>query len=219
MLLVFDLDGTLVDSVRDLAEAASELVTQLGGRTLAVAEVSRMVGDGAAALVRRALEAAGVAADSPDALARFLEIYERRLLDHTRPYEGVPEALAYASTRGRLAVLTNKPTRPALAVLEGLGLDGFFHDVIGGDGPFPRKPDPTGLRALQLAAPGQPTLLVGDSPADADTARAAGVGFAFASYGFGAVRFDHPPVTPWVLERPSDLPAVLERFAAVNTGC
>ncbi|MGE3276918.1 MAG: HAD family hydrolase [Vicinamibacterales bacterium] len=217
MLLVFDLDGTLIDSVRDLAESASELVISLGGSPLDVESVSRMVGDGAATLVRRAIAASGATA-SADALEQFLAIYGRRLLDHTQPYEGIPEALAWCRGQGRMAVLTNKPTRPSLAVLEGLHLDGFFDDVVGGDGPFPRKPDPTALRGLQLAAPGAPTLLVGDSPVDYETARAAGVAFVYARYGFGAIRFEAPPDTPYVLDRPADLPAVIARFAAASDG-
>jgi len=218
MLIVFDLDGTLIDSARDLAESASELAVRLGGRELDVLAVTGMIGEGAATLVRRALEAAGVDPATPDALARFLEIYARRLLNHTVPYDGVPAALAYAGLRGRLAVLTNKPTEPTLALLERLHLDGFFDEVLGGDGPFSRKPDPAGLLALMRAAPGQPALLVGDSPIDYQTALSAGCGFVFARYGFGAARFDGAPQTPYVLDRPADLPAIIERYAAIHTG-
>ncbi|MDP1569469.1 MAG: HAD-IA family hydrolase [Vicinamibacterales bacterium] len=216
MLLVFDLDGTLIDSAEDLAASASELATSLGGRSLDVAEVVGMVGEGAALLVRRALTAAGVAPDAPDALARFLAIYDRRLLDRTRPYDGIPDVLAELAPMASMAVLTNKPLAPSRRILEGLGLAGYFPHVIGGDGPFPRKPDPAGLRALAALAAGQPVLLVGDSPVDAATAAAAPAAFALASYGFGVARFTTPPDTPFVLTLPSDLPPIVDRLARAS---
>ena len=212
MLIVFDLDGTLIDSAEDLAASASELVTSLGGRPLDVSEVVGMVGEGAALLVRRALVAAGLAPDAPDALARFLEIYDRRLLDRTRPYDGIVEVLGEVASSASLSVLTNKPLGPSRRILEGLGMAGFFTHVIGGDGPFPRKPDPAGLRALAALAPGQPVLLVGDSPVDAATAAAAPAAFALAAYGFGASRFTAPPDTPFLLSHPTDLPAIVDRL-------
>lgn len=213
MLIVFDLDGTLIDSAHDLAASASELVESLGGRPLSVAEVTGMVGEGAALLVRRALSAAGVDPDYPGALARFLEIYDRRLLDCTRAYDGIPEALEAISPGARLAVLTNKPLAPSRRILEALGLAAPFLQVIGGDGPFPRKPDPAGLKALAAITPGHPVLMVGDSAVDAATASAAGVPFALAAYGFGAARLTDPSGVDYRLDRPSDLPSVVARFA------
>jgi len=187
-MIVFDLDGTLIDSARDLAESASELVQEYGGGALGVEEVVAMVGDGAATLVARALERAGLPPDTPGALDRFLAIYDRRLLDHTRPYEGMVEVLGLLIARGPLAVLTNKPVAPAERLLEQLGLRGFFSAVMGGDGPHPRKPDPSGLRAL-MALDARPSVMVGDSPVDAATAEAAGCDFVLAAYGFGAAKF------------------------------
>jgi phosphoglycolate phosphatase len=216
-VLVFDLDGTLVDSVGDLAASATELVTSLGGRPLSQDEVGLMVGDGASLLVRRALAAGGVDPETPGALTRFLDIYDRRLLETTVPYTGVEEALLMASRRGRLAVLTNKPQQPSERILEALGLRRYFDAVIGGDGPHGRKPDPTGLNAIASGA--EPVFLIGDSPIDWQTSIAAGCAFAWARYGFGAARFDDTrPDTPYVLDGPSDLAAVLDRFAAVATG-
>lgn len=217
MLLVFDLDGTLIDSVRDIATSASELATSLGGRALDLTEVAAMVGDGAGVLVQRALEAAGVDPQTSGALDQYLQIYDRRLLDTTTAYAGMPEALMMASQRARLAVLTNKPLEPSLRILERLRLSQYFDAVIGGDGPYRRKPDPQGLSALGGGSPA--VLLVGDSPNDWQTAAAAGCGFAWARYGFGASRFDEGcPDTPYVLEHPTDLAAVLDRFVAVTTG-
>lgn len=215
MVVVFDLDGTLIDSVGDLAASASDLVTGLGGRPLALDEVATMVGDGAAELVRRALGRAGLPPATPGALPRFLEIYARRLLDTTTPYEGVPDLLTQLARRARLAVLTNKPLQPSLQILEALGLHGFFGEVLGGDGPYRRKPDPEGLRRLSGS---EPALMVGDSPIDCATAQGAGCAFAWARYGFGAARFTEPPPTSYVLDRPADLIEVFDRFAAVTTG-
>jgi phosphoglycolate phosphatase len=217
MEVVFDLDGTLIDSVCDLSTTASELATSLGGRPLDQQEVATMIGDGAGVLVKRALAAAGVDPDTPDAMSRFLAIYDRRLLETTVPYPGVPEMLSMAARRARLTVLTNKPIGPTTRILDGLGLSAFFDAVIGGDGPAGRKPNPAGLRALSRGVAA--VLLVGDSPIDWQTAHAAGCSLAWARYGFGAARFDgHPPDTPYVLDTPADLTFVLDRFAAAIAG-
>ena len=216
MLVVFDLDGTLIDSVGDLAASASELVTTLGGRALERAEIADMVGDGAGALVRRALSAAGLEPDTPDALSQFLQIYDRRLLDTTTAYPGVENALMMASRRARLAVLTNKPLQPSRRILDALGLSRYFDAVIGGDGPHGRKPNPAGLRALADGRSQSCWLAI--HPIDGQTATAAGCGFAWARYGFGAARFAVMPETPYVLDRPSDLHGVVDRFVAVNSG-
>jgi phosphoglycolate phosphatase len=185
-LIAFDLDGTLVDSRRDLAESANQLVDELGGRPLSGEAVGAMVGEGAARLVGRALDAAGVG-ERPDALSRFLEIYDRRLLNHTRLYEGVADVVRRAAAHARLTVLTNKPTSPSERILEALGLREPFDEIMGGDGAYPRKPDPSGLGAMMAAAGARPgeTMLVGDSGIDLETARRAGVHCCLVAYGFG----------------------------------
>jgi phosphoglycolate phosphatase len=187
VLLVFDLDGTLIDSQRDLAAATNRLLAELGGRQLAEDAVAAMVGEGAAVLVRRALTAAGVQADERGALARFLEIYESVLLVDTRPYDGMVATLERLASAARLAVLTNKPTRPTNEILDGLDLRRYFADVIGGDTPLGRKPDPAGINALITRARVQPSavMLIGDSPIDHATARRGGVAICLARYGFG----------------------------------
>jgi phosphoglycolate phosphatase len=147
-----------------------------------------MVGDGAATLVARAFAADGIA-QPPGALDRFLRIYGDHLLDHTRPYPGIPEALEALQSRTRLAVLTNKPLASTRRILDGLALARYFPPdaVVGGDGPFPRKPDPSGLRHLaqRAGAAHDDTLLVGDSAIDWRTARAAAVRVCLVRYGFG----------------------------------
>ncbi|MEO8076648.1 MAG: HAD-IA family hydrolase [Acidobacteriota bacterium] len=186
-LVVFDLDGTLVDSSVDIANAANALVEELGGTRLSHDAIIRMVGEGAGVLVRRALAAASLDPDTPDALDRFLAIYNPRLLEHTRPYEGMVDVLTWLAARLPIAVLTNKPAQATTLMLDGLGLRRYFGDVIGGDTSWGRKPDPAGLLHLAETAgvtPGR-TLMVGDSPVDLDTARRAGTRICLARYGFG----------------------------------
>lgn len=210
MILVFDLDGTLIDSARDIAESVSELVESYGAPPLALEDVVSMVGDGAPMLVRRALRRSGAAPSAAEALTRYLEIYDRRLMNHTAPYPGVVEMLALAVRRGPLAVLTNKPLGPSIGILEALGLRGFFTRIIGGDSEYGRKPDPAGLIALQALAPGDRIVMVGDSPADWQVAEAADVPFVFARYGFGGGKFGQAaPATTFVIDHPRELEQVL----------
>lgn len=185
-LIAFDLDGTLIDSRRDLAESANQLIEELGGEPLTEEQIGGMVGEGAGLLVKRALRAAG-RGDRPQALERFLQIYDERLLNHTRLYDGIDDVVRQARSRARLTVLTNKPTQPTERILSALGLRDAFEDVIGGDGPYPRKPEPAGLHAMIAAASVTPndTLLVGDSKIDLETAQRAGVSCCLVSYGFG----------------------------------
>lgn len=215
MIIALDLDGTLIDSARDLADSISELVQGYGAPPLALDEVVQMVGDGAPMLVRRALRQAGLNPKPDEALARFLTIYDRRLLDHTAPYDGVAESLALALRFGPLAVLTNKPLGPSIGILEALGLRGFFSRIIGGDSAYGRKPDPAGLLSLQSLAPGDQIVMIGDSPADWKTAVAANVPFVFARYGFGASKFGaEPPDTKFVIDHARELTSSLDAARA-----
>ena len=185
-LIAFDLDGTLIDSRRDLADSANELIVELGGTALTEDAIGGMVGEGAALLVRRALHAAGLE-HPPAAVTRFLEIYDTRLVNHTRVYPGILEALDSVRGRARLGVLTNKPTAPTERLLDAFAIRDLFHTVIGGDGPHPRKPDPQGLLAMMAASGATPdhTVMVGDSGVDFETARRASVRCCLVSYGFG----------------------------------
>ena len=146
-----------------------------------------MVGEGAALLVSRALTAAGLDPDLDAALPRFLELYDERLVEHTRPYAGTPEMLDTLAARGPLAILTNKPQHHTDRLLDALALSAFFQWVIGGDTPFGRKPDPAGLRELmsRASAGASETVLVGDSAIDLRTAHVAGVRLCLVRYGFG----------------------------------
>ena len=209
-LIVFDLDGTLIDSRRDLADAANALLASCGGAPLSEEAIGRMVGDGAATLVARVFEASGLERPA-DALDRYLALYDQRLLNHTRPYPGMAEVLEMLGLRARLAVLTNKPLASTRRILAELDLARHFPDdaVVGGDGPFPRKPDPAGLLHLiaQARVSVESTLLVGDSIIDWRTARAALTPVCLARYGFGYAGFPRHELAPE--DREIDAPAEL----------
>jgi phosphoglycolate phosphatase len=212
-LFVFDLDGTLVDSLRDLADSANELLVSCGGAPLDADAVARVVGEGAATLVSRVFTAAGIG-QPPDALSRFLAIYDTKLLNHTRPYDGMADTLEALSLRASLAVLTNKPLAATRRILAGLQLSAFFDAaaVIGGDGPLPRKPDPAGLQQLCERARVAPSeaVLVGDSLIDWQTARNAGAAICLARYGFGFRQFPRETLNghEQLIDRPIDLLAL-----------
>ena len=206
---VFDLDGTLVDSRRDLADSANALLEECGGAPLPEDRIGRMVGEGAAVLVSRVFAAAALPLP-PDALPRFLAHYDRRLLDHTRPYAGMIETLDALRGRTPMAVLTNKPLAATRRILDGVGLAPFFGDaVLGGDGPLPRKPEPAGLQHLASAAGVaiSSTLLVGDSAIDWETARRASARICLARYGFGFQGFPLEQIRAGdgVIDSPADL--------------
>jgi phosphoglycolate phosphatase len=209
-LIVFDLDGTLVDSRRDLADAANALLESCGGGPLSEEQIGRMVGDGAATLVARVFEARGLERPA-DALERYLALYDQRLLNHTRPYPGMAHVLDALGMRAMLGVLTNKPLASTRRILAGLDLARHFAEdaVVGGDGPFPRKPDPAGLRHLSARAnvAAESTLLVGDSLIDWRTARAALTPVCLARYGFGYEGFPRQELSP--TDRLIDTPAEL----------
>lgn len=191
-LAVFDLDGTLVDSRADLVSSANEMLVSFGAAPLQADDVAGFVGDGAKMLVARSLKAAGVpTGELGTALERFLEIYNGRLLETTTPYPGISELIDDAVDLGvLLGIITNKPERPTLKILDHFNLTLCFGWVIGGDGQFERKPDPASLNWLiaDAGAERARTLFIGDSQIDADTARAAGTKFCLANYGFGQVR-------------------------------
>lgn len=188
ILAVFDLDGTLIDSRQDLADSANELLATYGAPPLADERIVSMIGCGAGTLVRRVVAAAGIDVPLAEALPRFLTIYDQRLTHHTRPYEGIVRMLemlraCHVST----ALLTNKPLEQSVRILERFDLLKYFRWVVGGDGPWPRKPSPDAMRYLMRQASAGPseTILIGDSIVDLETSRNAGVRICLARYGFG----------------------------------
>ncbi len=192
LLVVFDLDGTLVDSRQDLADSTNDVLASLGAPPLPVDQVVRMVGDGARTLIRRALEATACETSLDRALEAFHRAYAVRLLHTTRPYPGIEVVLRDTAALATLAVLTNKPLAPTERLLDEFGWRVVFGKVLGGDSAVPRKPDPAGLLSLMdwAGATAASTLLVGDSMVDIETARCAGVSICVAAYGFGNARGD-----------------------------
>jgi phosphoglycolate phosphatase len=192
-VLVFDLDGTLVDSAPDLRRGLNEVLEAAGRRPLSPPEVRAIIGDGVARLVERAFAHTGAPispAALPDQVARFLVHYARGRHALTRPYPGVVETLTELRARGhRLAVCTMKPIAPTLELLDALDLAPHFAAVTGGDSLPTRKPDPghfMGTLALIGAVPAA-AVMVGDSANDVATARAAGVPAVVVSYGYATV--------------------------------
>jgi phosphoglycolate phosphatase len=195
-LLIFDLDGTLVDSQRDLADSVNATRTWMGLEPLPLATVNSYVGDGAPTLIRRVLPGAGEE-DLARALRYFLEYYREHMLDSTALYPGVREGLDRLHEAGvPLAVLTNKPVRFSVQLVEGLGLEMHFFRIYGGNSFEEKKPHPRGIDALVAesgAARGR-TVMVGDSATDIRTARNAQVQACGVTWGFQPETFvDAPP--------------------------
>jgi phosphoglycolate phosphatase len=191
--LVFDLDGTLVDSAPDLASAVNALLGEYAAPPLTEAAVRGMIGDGVAMLVARAMDARGIGAGDPgvqrEALARFLALYDGCLTDKTRPYPDVIPTLEELRRRGfHMAVCTNKLLDPTRRILAALGLDGFFAAVIGGDSLPTRKPAPEPLLAAIAQAGGtaERAAMIGDSANDMLCARAASVPGILIPSDYGA---------------------------------
>jgi len=185
--LLLDLDGTLVDTVPDLAAALNRLLAARGLAPLPLPEVASMVGDGVAKLVERGMAARGATADA-EAVAAYSADYGAHAAIASRAYPQVPEMLRGLRDEGwRLAVCTNKPEAAARALLTSLGLAPLFTAVGGGDS-FPvRKPDPAHLLATLVAAGGDPgrAVMAGDHANDVAAARGAGVPCIFAAWGYG----------------------------------
>jgi phosphoglycolate phosphatase len=217
-LLIFDLDGTLVDTVMDLRAALNEVLREHGHRALSPAEVKRMIGDGVPALVARALAASGAdPAEASVALPRFLELYEANPTELSRPYPGVPETLATLRRRGyRTAVCTNKPQQATIAVMQGLDLLPLFDGIAGGDRFAVRKPHPGHLLQLiaELGARPERSVMIGDNENDAAAARSAAVPVVLMRYGYA--RVDPGSLAADVLlDRFSELPEALERLGLI----
>jgi len=215
-LLIFDLDGTLIDSRLDLVHSVNATLRHMKRPELPDDVIASYVGDGAPALIRRAL---GNDADN-EALVRsgleyFLSYYREHKLDHTTVYAGIKEALASLRAGGngrprKMAVLTNKPVHPSRAIVEALGLGEFFGQVYGGNSFATKKPEPEGALAILRETGTAPlqTLLVGDSAVDVATARSAGLWSCGVTYGFAPHTLSsHPPDV--TVDSPAELTKVL----------
>jgi phosphoglycolate phosphatase len=183
---IFDLDGTLIDSKLDLVDSVNAMLRQIGRVELPADTVASYIGHGAPRLVASALGCAATEAERKNALALFLDHYGKHNLDETRPYPGVIEALQ-ALANLPLAVLTNKPLKMSVQILEGLDLLRYFRGVYGGDSFEKKKPNPDGAISIlrELRSTSAKSAMVGDSDVDIQTARNAGMIAIAVNYGFG----------------------------------
>jgi phosphoglycolate phosphatase len=220
-LVVFDLDGTLVDSEYDLAASVNAMLRHYGRNELPLEVIKTYIGDGAPMLVRRALGDPNDEAFLQEALIYFLTYYREHKLDSTYAYDGVAESLQqianFNGTSRKLAVLTNKPVRPAGDILAGLGLAQHFFQIYGGNSFETKKPDPLGARTIMQEAGAAPeeSVMVGDSEVDILTARNAGMWSIGVNYGFAPHSLErvHPDVlvdTPVELGRALSVAGVAE---------
>ena len=188
--IVFDLDGTLVDSAPDLCGVVNDMLQQHGRVVLDMDDIRKMVGDGAAKLIERGFGATGgLPAPLPDLTREFLRLYEARIARETRPFPGVVDTLERFKAAGlKMGVCTNKTTHLSRRLLDELDLSRFFRCVVGGDGPA-RKPDRRHLESTmrELDAAAAETLMVGDSMNDVAVARNAGVKVVAVSFGYTTV--------------------------------
>jgi len=183
--VIFDLDGTLIDSLPDIHATVNRVFADLGLAPFSPAEVAGFVGNGAPVLIARAMAARGQPeAAVPAVLATFLGLYEGAV-HLTRLYPGVEAALQTLAGRGhRLGLCTNKPLAPTRALLAHFGLTGLFGAVLGGDSLPQRKPDPAPLLKTNILLGAGPMVFVGDSEVDAETATRAGVPFLLYTEGY-----------------------------------
>ena len=211
MLIIFDLDGTLIDSSQDLAISMNATRAHFGLTAIQPSLIYSYVGNGAAVLVERAMGGKLSPEGLADALKFFLDVYRAHALEHTKLYPGVREAVAELSDAShQMAVLTNKPVRISCEIIGALGLSKYFMRVYGGNSFPSKKPDPAGVMALmeKTSSPPAETWLVGDSSVDVRTARNAGVRSCGVAWGFQPESFALEP--PDVLiERPDELLAVV----------
>jgi phosphoglycolate phosphatase len=212
-VLIFDLDGTLIDSKLDLAHSINATLEHMGRAPLTHDKIFSFVGNGAPVLVRRALGEGVTDAEADAGLAYFLSYYRAHMLDNTVPYPGVREGLELLENHP-MAILTNKPVRFSQAILDGLGLARYFRFVYGGNSFERKKPDPMGVQTLlrDFGAAPQEAMMVGDSDVDVRTARNAGIWACGVTYGLGSdgLRANPPDL---MLDTLTDLPAHLNPHA------
>jgi phosphoglycolate phosphatase len=186
-LLIFDLDGTLIDSKLDLAHAVNATRRHMTMPELEHERVYSYVGNGAPVLIRRAMGEQASEAQVQEALEFFLEYYREHFLDYTVLYPGVRESLdRLRGAEKRMAVLTNKPVRISKAIIDGLGVHDHFFQVYGGNSFDFKKPNPVGVEALtrESGISAAQSLMIGDSSVDIQTAKNAGIASAGVTYGF-----------------------------------
>jgi phosphoglycolate phosphatase len=208
-LLVFDLDGTLIDSKDDLVHSVNAARHRMGLESLPEATVASYVGRGVVMLMKQALGNLATDETVAQAVEFFFEYYREHMLDRTVPYPGVREALELLQGK-RMAVLTNKPVVFSQAILDGLGLSRYFVRVYGGNSFAQKKPDPVGLLALMQEAgvTGEQTIMVGDSETDVLVGRNAGAWTCGLTYGLSPETLQSTP-PDFLLDDLRELPPLL----------
>jgi len=209
--LIFDLDGTLVDSRLDLSNSINAMLRHFGKPLLPNEVIASYIGDGAPMLVRRSLGDPDDESYVQQALEFFMLYYREHKLDNTFVYPGIKECLdSIRSSRNgagmKMSVLSNKPVGPSRAIVEALGLGSYFFQVYGGNSFHTKKPDPTGVQALleESGTQAEQTVIIGDSDIDVLTARNAGTYSVGVNYGFAPHTFvDAPPDV--LVETPQEL--------------
>jgi phosphoglycolate phosphatase len=199
-LIVFDLDGTLIDSKKDLANSVNAMLVQMHRKPLPEEIIATYIGDGAGMLVRRALGDPDDVSLVEEGLNRFLAYYREHKLDHTYVYPGVLDALDSLRSMPDgsprlLAVLTNKPINPSRAICDALSLSPYFFQIYGGNSFATKKPDPEGLQALigEAGVAAEETLMIGDSDVDVLTARRAGAWIIGCRFGLSSHTLENIP--------------------------
>jgi phosphoglycolate phosphatase len=213
VLIIFDLDGTLIDSAKDLAVSMNATREHLGMPALDPSLIYSFVGNGAPTLVKRALGTGASDELVQEGLSFFLKYYRTHALEHTQLYPGVRELLETLAGKHKLAILTNKPVKISFDIVAALGLGAYFQQVYGGDSFAGKKPDPVGIRTLMTENATTPndTWMVGDSSVDIQTARNAGVHSCGVAWGFQPASLETTP--PDVLiHLPGELERHLERI-------
>ncbi len=208
-ILIFDLDGTLVDSKKDLTAAVNHIRHQFDLPALTEPEIARFIGDGALMLIRRALGPQAAEPEVQAGLQMFLSYYRAHMLDSTALYPGVRDTLCRLRDC-KLAVLTNKPVHFSCAMLDGLGIYKHFVAVYGGNSFDHKKPDPVGVYQILSDTKGQRerTWMIGDSAVDVLTGRNAGIKTCGVTYGYATATFkDAPP--DFLIDNFSDLEALV----------
>lgn len=192
--LVFDLDGTLIDSKQDLVNSVNATLREMKREALPTDVVASYVGSGAPVLIRRSLGGNPSEEELKRALAFFLVHYEEHKLEHTRLYPGVAKTLAELKSLP-MSVLTNKPEKISVRILEGLGVAQYFRSIYGGNSFETKKPDPAGAKQIlsEFGLHASEAAMVGDSEVDVQTARNAGMASVIVNFGFGTHdRAAHP---------------------------
>jgi phosphoglycolate phosphatase len=204
-LLIFDLDGTLVDSQKDLTSSVNYVRLQFGLPQLSESQVAAFIGDGALMLVRRALEGTASEDNVQAALQLFLSYYREHMLDQSDLYPGVRSTLERLQDC-TMAVLTNKPVRFSTLMLDGLGILDRFAVVYGGNSFERKKPDPIGILRILADTDSlrEKTWMIGDSATDVLTGRNAGVTTCGVTWGYAADTFEHTP-PDYTIHRFADL--------------